>query len=150
MTSPFRTHDDPPAPPTDSMGCAPSSAYQRFSGPPLTLIFALTICPITSPFSYIYLLHSQYCYRISVENPTNLATYNPRPQLKTQTTRPMVQVKGSCNVNWKNYRPEGGAGLTSDLVSAGGRLVSYLAMLSPAIDSTSFFPLDIVVSLPCG
>lgn len=53
-------------------------------------------------------------------------------------------MDGSCNVNWQEYYP-GGKGNTGTLASL-GRLLAYFVVLFPAIDVTSVYPLNVMVS----
>lgn len=56
------------------------------------------------------------------------------------------QVDGSCNVNWVQYRPIGnGPGAT--LLATLGRFLAYFVVLFPAMDVTSVYPLNVMVSL---
>lgn len=56
------------------------------------------------------------------------------------------QVDGSCNVNWTNYSPEAD-GPASSLLATAGRLLAYFVVLFPAMDVTSVYPLNVMVSL---
>lgn len=56
-----------------------------------------------------------------------------------------ASVNGSCNVSWANYSPEGD-GPVASLLATSGRMMAYFVVLFPAMDVTSVYPLNVMVS----
>ena len=54
-------------------------------------------------------------------------------------------VNGSCNINWVLYHP-GANGLWTPLGAFLGRAVAYFVVFFPALDVTSVYPLNVMVS----